>query len=427
MFAAGWDALDRRTLRFVEPGLEESYRAQLLETRRMRQRSATLGGSAIFLSLALITPGLTGLPTWPVSAILMILAATNLLAAALVVRCRTTTQLDAVGISIQLSSGFLLLVLFVVTETFFRFGAPALMAQSVFAFGVSRHPFRNAVVISAGHTLDYIAFGVSTGLAPGVFVDAFIVGAALAGACIGTYAAERAERRLFARGLLVADLHRRVNELFHRYVAPEVADSLIAEPALAALGGEELELSVLFADLTGFTSFSERVRPDEAVAMLNTAFGAAVPAVQEEGGTIVQFAGDAMMAIFNAPTRQPDHALRAARAALRLQRETSAVRTGSGTPSFRVGLNTGTALVGNVGGGEVRSFTAIGDAINLAARLQTFAPPGSIVIGERTRELLGDAAEVRLLGEPALKGRSIAEKVYELVSLRSLPSVETRA
>ena len=424
-FAPGWDAEDRITLRFQSKDLEAAYQEHVLELRRRRQRAATFGGSAIFLVLALVAPPIASLPFSPVTPVLLVIASANLIAANVAGHCRTTRQLDAVGISIQLSTGFLLLVLFTAIGAFTRFGVPALLGQSVFAFGVTRHPFRNAVTIAGGHTLVYAAFGVVQGLAPGVFVDTFILAASVGGACAGTYVAERGERRLFAQGLLLADLHRRVNELFHRYVAPEVADVLISDPSRAELGGEEVEVSVLFADLTGFTSFSERVRPEEAVAMLNTAFGAAVPVVLGEGGTIVQFSGDAMLAIFNAPIRQPNHAIRAARAALRLQAEADAARAGDGTPRFRVGLNTGPALVGNVGSAELRSFTAIGDTTNLAARLQTYAAPGSVVLGERTRQLLGDVADVIPLGTPQLKGKAFPVKVYELRGLREGLETET--
>jgi class 3 adenylate cyclase len=418
--APGWDASRRWTLTFLSGDLERAYQAHVLEPRRRRQRTATFGGSAIFLVLALISPVVAGLPVWPITPVLVVIAAGNLVAAVLAGRARSVGEIAAVGVSIQLISGFLLLVVFVVTDTFTRFAVPALMGQSVFAFGVTRHAFRSAVLISVGHTTDYVAFGLAQGLAPGLFVDAFILVAAIGGACAGTYVAERSDRDLFAQGLLVADLHRRVNDLFHRYLAPEVADVLINDPSRAELGGEEVEVSVLFADLTGFTSFSERVRPEEAVDMLNRAFSAAVPVVLAEGGTIVQFSGDAMMAIFNAPVRQADHAVRAARAALRLQEETEAARAGHDIPRFRVGLNTGPALVGNVGSAELRSFTAIGDTTNLAARLQTFAQPGTVVLGERTRQLLGDVADVTPLGAPPLKGKAVPVEVYELRGITGL-------
>jgi class 3 adenylate cyclase len=414
--ALGPDAMDRRSLRFLDPALEGAYREQAIEVRRRRQQMATLGGFVIFLSLAVVAPTVAGLPVIPVTPVLLLLAASNLAAAILVRYCNTLRQINVVGIATQLSGGFLLLVLFTAVDAFERFAVPAIMATAVFAFGVSRHPFRNAVLISVGQTADYIAFAIALGLAPGVFLDGFILAAAVGGACAGTYVAERGERLLFAQGIAVAELHARVNDLFHRYLAPEVADALIADPGRAELGGEEVEVTVLFADLTGFTAFSERVSPSAAVSMLNAAFAAAVPVVLEEGGTIVQFSGDALMAIFNAPVRQSDHAHRAARAALRMQRETAGLADAD-TPRFRVGLNTGPALVGNVGSAELRNFTAIGDTTNLAARLQTFATPGTVVLGERTRELLGDAADVRPLGAPNLKGKSVPVEIFELRGL----------
>ena len=140
----------------------------------------------------------------------------------------------------------------------------------------------------------------------------------------------------------------------------------------------------------------------------------------------MQFAGDAMMAIFNAPVRQSDHALRAARAALGVQRATALAMTDDQAPRFRVGLNTGPALVGNVGSAELRNFTAIGDTANLAARLQTFARPGSIVIGRRTLDLLGDIADVRPLGSPDLKGKSVRVEVFELRGLQEGTSVRSK-
>ena len=421
-----WDAVHRVTLRFRDPDLERLYRATVIETRRRRQRMSTFGGTAIFATLAVIAPILASLPIVPVTPLLLLLALSNLSAAIVLGHCRTIRQIDVVGISTQLSGGFLLLVLFVSIDSFVRFAAAGLMATAVFAFGVSRHPFRNAVVIASGQTIDFFAFGIAEGLAPGLFVDGFILAAAVSGACVGTYVSERGERRLFAQGLELGVLHRRVDDLLHRYLAPEVADAFIADPARAELGGEEAEVSVLFADLTGFTSFSERVRPDEAVAMLNRAFARAVPVVLGEGGTIVSFAGDAFMAIFNAPVRQPDHAHRAARAALALQLATVAGAEEPTSPRFRVGLNTGQALVGNIGTAELRTFTAIGDTTNLAARLQTFAPPGSVVLAERTLELLGDAANVRPLGEPDLKGKSIPVKAYELLGLRETAASAVR-
>jgi adenylate cyclase len=131
--------------------------------------------------------------------------------------------------------------------------------------------------------------------------------------------------------------------------------------------------------------------------------------------------GDAMMAVFNAPSPQPDHARRAARAGLAMQRAVQSLSGADGRPSFRIGINSGPALVGNIGAADIRNFSAIGDTTNLAARLQTHAPVGSVVIGARTYELIRDIADVRFLGTPALKGKSEAVEVYELLGLRDEP------
>ena len=116
-----------------------------------------------------------------------------------------------------------------------------------------------------------------------------------------------------------ARLYRELGTLFRQYMSPDVAAALLADPDQAALGGSVVEVTALFADLRGFTTFSEGVEPAEIVRMLNRYHGAAVPCILDNGGTIVQFVGDALLALFNAPARQPDHALRAVRAALAMQ------------------------------------------------------------------------------------------------------------
>ncbi|HET8805641.1 MAG TPA: adenylate/guanylate cyclase domain-containing protein, partial [Gaiellales bacterium] len=174
-------------------------------------------------------------------------------------------------------------------------------------------------------------------------------------------------------------------------------------------------------DLGGYTAFAETATPAEVVAMLNQLFGAAVPVVLAEGGAVVQFMGDAMMVIFNAPTPQPDHALRAARSALAMQSAIARLPSTGNGPRFRVGLNTGPAIVGNIGAAQIRNFLAIGDTTNLAARLQTYAPVGTVAISANTYQQIRDQAVVRPLGIPQLKGKSQAVEVYQLVSLRPMP------
>ena len=207
---------------------------------------------------------------------------------------------------------------------------------------------------------------------------------------------------------------RRVDDLFRPYVSPALAEDLERQPELAELGGTEREVTVLFADLEGFTAFSERCSPTDAIAMLNAYWAAAVPDLLAEGATIERFAGDAVMAVFNAVGDQPDHAERAARGARRLlESSTHIADAHPGWPRFRAGLATGTAAVGHVGTLEQRSFAAIGDTTNLAARLQSIARPGQAVLAAstaiRVRELGLDP-----LGTVDVKGKREPVEIFAL-------------
>jgi class 3 adenylate cyclase len=217
-------------------------------------------------------------------------------------------------------------------------------------------------------------------------------------------------------GLENARLYKQLDGLFRQYMSPDVATALIADPRQAALGGAVVEVTAVFADLRGFTTFSEASTPEQIVAMLNRYFEVATVEILAVGGTIVQFVGDALMALFNAPVRQPDHALRAAAAALRMQMRIDAVAE-PGWPRFRVGINTGPALVGNIGSTELRNFNAMGDAVNVAARLETTAHPGQVVIGESTRALLPPGTVTEPLGELQVKGRRTPVVAHVLTGL----------
>ncbi|HSU12426.1 MAG TPA: adenylate/guanylate cyclase domain-containing protein [Pseudonocardia sp.] len=233
------------------------------------------------------------------------------------------------------------------------------------------------------------------------------------------------DRSLFASlasqlsmGMENARLYHQLDGLFRVYMSPDVATALLADPEQAALGGAVVEVTALFADLRGFTGFSERSTPEEIVVMLNQYYEHATTAILHEGGTVVQFVGDALMALFNAPARQDDHPVRAARAALAMQAAVEATAAASpGWPRFRVGINTGPALVGNIGSTAFRSFNAMGDAVNVAARLESAAQPGQVVIGESTRAQLPADAAVEPLGELAVKGRRSVVVAYRLFGL----------
>jgi adenylate cyclase len=242
-------------------------------------------------------------------------------------------------------------------------------------------------------------------------VDGISHGTPTGGALEGFSGEEAALLEQAAREIVTLDA------LFSPYVSPQLAARLREHPELAELGGVEREVSVLFADLQGFTAFSEGRAPTEVIAMLNRYWSAAVPATLEQGGTLERFAGDAIMVVFNVADDQPDHARRAARAAVALQRAAEGIADSPDWPRFRVGVNTGLAVVGNVGSAEQRSFTAIGDTTNLAARLQTLAQPGQVVLGGATLAALGGAARVEALGRIEVKGKREPVEAFVLLDL----------
>lgn len=210
-------------------------------------------------------------------------------------------------------------------------------------------------------------------------------------------------------------LYRQLDTLFRTYLSPDVAETLKADPSRAGLGGSIAHLSALFADLRGFTTFSERTEPAEVMELLNSYFGVAVPIVLRNGGTVVQFVGDAMLAVFDAPTPLVDHEFRAARTALEMQDAISKVAGDAPeTPRFRIGVNTGPALIGNVGSAELRSFNVVGDAVNVAARLETSAEPGTVLIGETTYSAIAQRVEATELGPLELKGKDLPVIAYRL-------------
>jgi class 3 adenylate cyclase/uncharacterized membrane protein len=210
-------------------------------------------------------------------------------------------------------------------------------------------------------------------------------------------------------------LYGQLDTLFRTYISPDVAESLRADPTQADLGGSIAEVTAMFADLRGFTTFSETTDPEAVMSLLNRCFGVAVPVILENGGTIVQFIGDAVLAVFDAPVPRPGHQLRAARAALAMQEAVSEVAgQGTSAPLFRIGINTGPALIGNIGAAEFRSFNVVGDAVNIASRLETAAEAGTVLIGETTYRAIAEEVAVTPVGPLELKGKDEAVVAYRL-------------
>ena len=186
---------------------------------------------------------------------------------------------------------------------------------------------------------------------------------------------------------------RKMKRLFGQYVSKDVYEQLVANPELARLGGQRREMTVLFSDIRGFTTVSERGQPEEIVGMLNEYFTRMVDIVFRHKGTLDKFVGDMVMALFGAPLDDPDHADHAVEAALEmideLQQLNAAVE-GGGTLAeldIGIGINTGPMIAGNIGSDAIMSYTVIGDAVNLGSRLESLNKQYGtrIIISDATR------------------------------------------
>lgn len=198
---------------------------------------------------------------------------------------------------------------------------------------------------------------------------------------------------------------RQMHQLFGRYLSPQVARELVdrADRGQIRLGGELREVSVLFADIRGFTPLSARTPPADLVALLNQHLEVIITSVMENGGIVNKFAGDAIMALWNAPDDQPDHALMACRAALQSLDGLDAL---SDAPLARwgFGISTGVALAGNVGSGRRSEYTVIGDCVNLAARLCGIAPADEVWVSSETHRQVAGRLESDELSPQPVKG-----------------------
>jgi len=213
-----------------------------------------------------------------------------------------------------------------------------------------------------------------------------------------------------------------LRKAFASYVAPELVDQLIKNPEQLKLGGERREMSFLFTDLAGFTSLIEQQDPDEAVRLLNTYLDQMITIAKRHGGTIDKVVGDAVVVIFSAPVGLSDHAKRAVDCALDMDAFATSFAAGQqakGIPfgQTRIGVNSGTAIIGNFGGNEYFDYTALGDAMNTAARLESVNKKlgTRIAVSGETVQRCPDFSG-RPVGHLILKGKTQATQVYEPLS-----------
>ncbi|HVO35667.1 MAG TPA: adenylate/guanylate cyclase domain-containing protein, partial [Gemmatimonadales bacterium] len=220
---------------------------------------------------------------------------------------------------------------------------------------------------------------------------------------------------------------RQIREMFSKYVAPEYVAQLAEDPSKINLAGRRAELTILFSDIRGFTSISEKLQPQEVIEFLNEYLSEMAGIVKHAGGTLDKFIGDAVMAFWGEPVPHPDHADRAADCALAMQAKTAELAkrwAAEGKPDIHigVGINTAEVVVGNIGSVDHKlDYTVIGDGVNLASRLESANKEfhTGIIVSEFTLAKLGDRFDVRALGEVKVKGKERPVAIYELLGRRA--------
>jgi adenylate cyclase len=210
-------------------------------------------------------------------------------------------------------------------------------------------------------------------------------------------------------------LRQRIKQAFGRYVSPHIVEQIVADPGRLKLGGERRAVSVLFCDLAGFTTISERMSPEAVVELLTRYLTAVTRVVIDSGGTVVKYLGDGMMALWGAPLDDPDHARHACESAIAMQAALAALNAELATPlSMRVGVHSGDAVVGNMGSDTRFDYTATGDTVNLASRLEGVNKlyGTGILVSDATVRLAGDAVRFRRVDLVRVKGKHDATEIF---------------
>jgi adenylate cyclase len=234
---------------------------------------------------------------------------------------------------------------------------------------------------------------------------------------LANYVAVAVERIRYAR---TAERERLARTRLERYHSPGVIEEVMRRGDEGVQSLQSAEATVLFADLVGFTAFAENAPPESVAESLDAFLDLSVEAIFRAGGTLDKFIGDCVMAFFGAPVAQPDHALRAVRAAIEIQEGLAAWnarRIADGLPGFkvRIGVNSGPVVVGDIGSSRRVDYTVLGNTVNVAARLEALvAQPDDVVLGPETHRLLNGTIRTEPLGELQLKGLQQRIRAYRV-------------
>jgi len=231
---------------------------------------------------------------------------------------------------------------------------------------------------------------------------------------LSSYAAVAIEQARLTTRILEETRHR---ERLQRYHSGAVVDRILRDSgdADAPFLADERDVTVLFADIVGFTTRSEKMKPPEIAAMLNQCLTVMCDAVFDQDGTLDKFIGDAILAVFGAPLDQPDHAMRGVRAAAAMRRAVAALDV-QPPLLLRIAVHSGIATVGDIGSSKRREYTVLGDVVNTCSRMEsTVCEPGQIVLSGDTLARLSGDIQVRPLGPKKLRGRDAPVEIVELM------------
>lgn len=212
-----------------------------------------------------------------------------------------------------------------------------------------------------------------------------------------------------------------IQKSFGRYVSPEVLDMILSNPEDSWLKGTRSEASILFTDVRGFTAYSETTNPEEVVEALNEYFGIATQFILEYGGYVDKFIGDAVLGVFGVPIPHTDHAERAVKAAVAMQKELQERASQKKNPLLSrigIGMNTGVVVSGNLGSQVKMEYTVVGDSVNIASRLNGIAGPGEIIISKDIYRLTKDMVSVNPLPPQRIKGKSEPVEVFQVLGIK---------
>ncbi len=219
-----------------------------------------------------------------------------------------------------------------------------------------------------------------------------------------------------------------IREVFGRYITDDVVNTLLASPAGLQLGGERRKITILISDLRGFSSLCERLTPEQVVSILNIYLGAMAEVIENYRGSINEFIGDAILAVFGAPIVGEDHPERAVACALAMQLAMDAVNNRlreQGLPALEmgIGVHTGEVVVGNIGSQKRAKYGVVGSHVNLTSRIETYTVGGQILISESSARELGDRLSTRRSFQVLPKGAREALTIYDVIGVRSVNGI----